>query len=61
MKEQPMSRPSLQPAYIMRDQAHDTVRKIMRERRPEAPLVYPSWLAFGLLLVAFNIITITAP
>ena len=56
-----MSRPSLQPSYIMRDQAHDTVRNIMRERRPEAPLVYPSWLAFGLLLVAFNIITITAP
>jgi hypothetical protein len=45
----------------MRDQAHDTVRKIMRERRPEAALVYPSRLAFGLLLVAFNIITITAP
>lgn len=56
-----MSRPSLQRSYIMRDQAHDTVRKIMRERQPETPLIYPSWLAFGLLLVAFNIITITAP
>ena len=53
--------PSSQPSYIMRDQAHDTVRKIMRERQPESPLVYPSWLAFGLLLVAFNIITITGP
>ena len=28
---------------------------------PETLLAAPSWLAFGLLLVAFNIITITAP
>ena len=56
-----MPYPSSQPSYIMRDQAHDKVRRIMREQRSETPFVYHSWLAFGLLLVAFNIITLTAP
>jgi hypothetical protein len=45
----------------MRDQARDTVREIMHERRPEGSFASPSWLAFGLLLVAFNIITVTTP
>lgn len=48
-------------SYIMRDQAHDTVQKIMHERRPDPLITHPSWLALGLLLVAFNIVTITAP
>jgi hypothetical protein len=47
--------------YIMRDQARDTVHQIMHERCAEARLSSPSWLAFALLLVAFNIVTITAP
>ena len=48
-------------SYIMRDQARDTVHKIMHERRAEPLLTHPSWLALGLLLVAVNIVTITAP
>ena len=50
-----------QNSYIMRDQARDTVRKIMRERPSETLVAHPSWLALGLLLVAVNIVTITAP
>jgi hypothetical protein len=50
-----------QNSYIMRDQARDTVHQIMHERCAETLLTSPSWLAFALLLVAFNIITITAP
>ena len=56
-----MSPTSSQNTYVMRDQARDTVHKIMRDRHPDPLLTYPSWLAFGLLLVAFNIVTITAP
>ena len=52
---------TLQNSYIMRDQARDTVRQIMHERCAETRLTAPSWLAFALLVVAFNIVTITAP
>jgi hypothetical protein len=47
--------------YIMRDQARDTVCKIMHEQSPETLVRHPSWLALGLLLVAVNIVTVTAP
>lgn len=50
------------PRYVMCDQARDTVREIMREGPPPAVLVsQPSWLALALLVVAFNLIAITAP
>jgi len=46
----------------MCDQAHDTVRDIMREGSPRGALVrQPSWLALVLLLVAFNLIAIASP
>ena len=47
--------------YVMRDQAHNTVQNIMREKRTDALITHPSWLALGLLLVAVNIVTVTAP
>jgi hypothetical protein len=56
-----MSPTSHQATYIMHEQARDTVRQIMREQRAVPLVTHPSWLAFGLLLVAFNIITITTP
>lgn len=48
------------PAYIMHDQARDTVRDIMHEQRPLPFVNHPSWLAFGLLFIAVNIITMTS-
>ena len=56
-----MSPSSSKNSYIMCDQARDTVQKIMHERRAEPLLSHPSWLALGLLLIALNIVTITAP
>ena len=56
-----MPRTTSQNSYIMRDQARDTVHQIMHERGAETLLTSRSWLAFALLLVAFNIVTITAP
>ena len=50
-----------QTSYIMYDQARDKVHGIMQEQRAETLITHPSWLAFGLLLVAINIVTITAP
>ena len=52
---------SSQKSYVMCDQARNTVQQIMHERRRETLLPHPSWLALGLLLVAFNIVTVTAP
>jgi hypothetical protein len=60
-RSHPVPPKTSQNSYIMRDQARDTVHQIMHERCAETLLTSPSWLAFVLLLVAFNIITITAP
>ena len=44
------------PRYVMFEQARDKVPGIMREHRPAAMVTRPSWIALGLLVVAFNII-----
>lgn len=42
--------------YVMIDQARNKVPQIMRETRAPEMIKHPSWLALGLLVVAFNII-----
>lgn len=44
--------------YIMRDQAHDTVRDIMRDLPNRDLLTQPAWVAVTLLIVAVNLIAI---
>ena len=46
--------------YVNFDQTRDKVRDIMRETRSPPLVTRPSWLAFALLLVAFNVIAISS-
>ena len=56
-----MSPIASQNTYIMREQSRNTVQKIMQEQSTDTLVSHPSWLALGLLFVAFNIVTITTP
>ena len=42
--------------YVMFDQARNKVPQIMREGSTPEMVSRPSWLALGLLVVAFNLI-----
>lgn len=54
----PLSR--LPSGYVMFDQTRDKVARIMGERAASDLVARPSWLALGLLVVAFNIIAATS-